>query len=430
MTTAVKKQRVQAAMTPERRHKVPMTAAMAQGKQRKDNETIACKKTEDMDDTEQDNAEQSSTRTFSDSTSRSSDQNTPMTTKPAPAENDDDDHCGSDYDDDASTTTTNSLFESMGSEDFRKQFREQKTKKFQDVGKGGTTKRGSNDGFDCRICALALCCCLMIGGAIAGVILALVLLPLHPAPVTMPSANASASSKEQAPAPAGVPTVTPSTAISATTDVPTSSPIESTTDPLFPKCSTTIQMPFPDTYTVALYLQVNGDITETDIQYASKVLERSLDSISEGDSSSCDKYCRDVTAATVISSLLLSDASSSLLSQAHTTCHQTLKVVFAIKGTYWGCNDEPFPGIFQKEGNKGNDTNSTTDNIFNRKKVMLRGRRQLQDQDESAVDVCSCIEQGDDDSANLAPTPNQLVEEMEPLLVALPGICSIQSIQG
>lgn len=314
-----------------------------------------------------------------------------------------------------------STFGSMLPEELQKQLKEQQEKLQSIEKKGG--KKGSNGGFDCRICTVALCVCVIIGGAIAGAVVAFVLSPLktptEPTHTDVPS-TLLLTFPTASPSPSALPPVS---------DV---SPADSTTSLPLHCTSPTLQL-FPQTAAMSLYLQVSESIAEADLNYVARVLQGSYNSLMTS-KSNCDMSCQDITAATVSSSLFVSNVPSSTSEDVEkqevledSRCKQTLKVTFAVEGTYWGCDNDRFAGLVQEEADQTIDSNGNNDNIFDTRKLMLRRRRQLEA--KPTTHICTCIEEADT-TAHAGPTAIQLADAMEPLLVVLPDICGIELIQG
>jgi hypothetical protein len=393
---------VKEAPTSERRQTDEDMAASVQRESTRNKEST---------DAQKDIGLHSSTRTSSDTSFQSSSaRGISVTEKHAlPREEEE----GSQEDDSSSSSnnTENGLFESMGSEELRKRFQQQKKLKQQ---MGG---RGSNDGFDCRMCVVALCVSIIIAGAIAGVVVAMVLSPL-----------------QQQQHSVGTDMVTPAPTRAPSTRPPTPSPSESPTylSAVIPEqtpsnCIAT-QLPLPDIATVTLYLQVNDNATPAETEYSASLLQRSYQSLWED---RCDKYCRDVTAVNVASSLFVSNVPATVDSTAieqndeFSDCDRTLKVVYAMEGTYWGCQSADFPGLFVKD-ESDDASKADNGNIFDNGNSRLLRRRQLRvdgtilpkrrTEEEIETEECSC-------------TPMELLQEIEQYLKALPGVCGIAAIQ-
>jgi hypothetical protein len=404
---------VKEAPTSERRQTDEDMAASVQRESTRNKEST---------DAQKDIGLHSSTRTSSDTSFQSSSaRGISVTEKHAlPREEEE----GSQEDDSSSSSnnTENGLFESMGSEELRKRFQQQKKLKQQ---MGG---RGSNDGFDCRMCVVALCVSIIIAGAIAGVVVAMVLSPL-----------------QQQQHSVGTDMVTPAPTRAPSTRPPTPSPSESPTylSAVIPEqtpsnCIAT-QLPLPDIATVTLYLQVNDNATPAETEYSASLLQRSYESLWED---RCDKYCREVTTVNVASSLFLSNVPATVDSTAieqndeFSDCDQTLKVVYVMEGTYWGCQSAAFPGLFVKDES---DDASKADNvnIFDNGNSRLLRRRQLRvdgtlatkrrtEEEEIETEECSCTQL---ENPKNDPTPMELLQEIEQYLKALPGVCGIAAIQ-
>jgi hypothetical protein len=245
---------------------------------------------------------------------------------------------------------------------------------------------------------------------------------------------------------------------------------------------------------VALYLLINENFTETDLQYAATTLQRSYQSVATS-SDVCDLYCRRITSLTIVSALFLSTTAAESISDTSLerneddgggiddddkSCLQTIKIVFAVEGTYWGCMDDNdtdnFPGLFGTlfiaDGNSDTNPDNYNDNVFQRSNNdnnkflrRLRGNDQpflrvgtstpaelsrtrlvssshdtrlwtrRQEQVESTEECPSCSHDIDSISGSKSPqsngpTPDQILLTMESALTVLPAICGILSIQN
>ncbi|KAG7355213.1 hypothetical protein IV203_004569 [Nitzschia inconspicua] len=379
----------------------------------------------------------------------------------------------------SSHSSTDSFLESLGSKELHKIYQEQIKKLQQTPDKPKIGRRGTNNGYDCRICALAVCVCFIIGGAVAAVLLSMILSPLKQ---QSSESNGTASSDNTllllsptlSPSAASIDSVmfTASPGPGPGTTV-TSAPLSSPSSPpgygtQF-HCDTTLRLSFPETITVVLYLGVNETIDEGELQNVTKVLQISYNLLSGAETSSCDAYCRDITAANVVRSVFVSTApvdshsNSTETTDDRDNCPLTLKVDVAVQGTYFGCSDDTtFPGLFATSPHDNDDdgTPHSDNNLFRRSDShLLLRRRQLDDtrnqiptikkmnrdapiditlpimrtqrrqteEGSSATAPCECT-QGADPSFMI--TPNALSETIKPFLTALPGVCSIRLIQA
>jgi hypothetical protein len=385
------------------------------------------------------------------------------------------------------------LFESMGSEEFRRQFRQRKQMIQQELQqRKGSGKRGSNDGFDCRICTVALCVCVIIIGAVVGVVVGLFLAPLQhsiersPTTPESPSPPEATSTAAEAVAPTSPP-VPPPTSMEATNGSPSPTTFPETAAPIpIPTesptrisidCTLSSEHSFPEATTVSLYLLVNDNITDTDLNYAATTFQRSYHSLASS-SDTCDSYCRRVTSLIIVSSIVLSTPPDSISDTSvdrifesggtddeESSCLQPLKVVFAVEGTYWGCMDDDtnnFPGLFDSPSNAGsisnNDHENHNNNIFRkssnnnnnsgrrlRRNTSAKRTQPLPPDDtimmtrrqqglEPNGECLPCSQETNPTIASRShgngPTPDQLLSAMEPYVTVSPGICGILSIRN
>jgi hypothetical protein len=425
---------------------------------------------------------------------------------------------------------------SMDSEELQRDFQQQTTRVVQQQQHPG--KKGSNnDLFDCRICTVALCVCFIIVGAIVGVVVGLFLTTMQQQyVVSSPTATADESPSSGAvtstatetlvstsspvpPHPSPTTSVQPTNASPSQTASPTipesaaptllaTTTTTSTTTTNSTNCTISAQQPFPETTTVALYLLVNENVTETDLNFVATIFQRSYQSVvmtaTSSSSSSdpvCDVYCRTITSLTIVSVLYLSTNRDSITSDASIertyhdddedwlSCLQPLKVVFAVEGTYWGCQEDDtnnFPGLFDTTSNADNgsnsdDQNNNDNNIFQRgitynnnnnknnnslrrlrqnqklpvrsgkiiadssrktqpvlqlpsyvdktTRILTNERRQQQELEEQKCPL-SCSQETNPTSTRAynGPTPDQILQAMEPFVTISPGICGILSI--
>ncbi|KAG7359249.1 hypothetical protein IV203_015838 [Nitzschia inconspicua] len=378
----------------------------------------------------------------------------------------------------SSHSSTDSFLESLGSKELQKIYQEQIKKLEQTPDKPKIGRRGTNNGYDCRICALAVCVCFIIGGAVAAVLLSMILSPLkHPSqesngtassdntllflPTTLSPSAASIDSVMFTASPGSVPGTT-------VTSSPSSSPPSTLDDGTQFHCDTSLRLSFPETINVVLYLGVNETVDEGELQNVAKVLQISYNLLSGADTSSCDAYCRGITAANVVRSVFVSTApvdshsNSTETTDDRDNCPLTLKVDVAVQGTYFGCSDDTtFPGLFATSPHDNDDdgTPHSDNNLFQRRDShLLLRRRRLDDtrnqiptptmnrdapiditlpimrtqrrqaeEGSSATATCECT-QGADPSFMI--TPNALSDTIKPFLTALLGVCSIRLIQA
>ncbi|KAG7345635.1 hypothetical protein IV203_033166 [Nitzschia inconspicua] len=134
----------------------------------------------------------------------------------------------------------------------------------------------------------------------------------------------------------------------AATSAANSTSSASTNDPIDLDCEMkTIE--FSDSNLV-LTMSVDSGISSIEMEYAAAVFEKTYTSMLANELSAslneyCDPYCRQITGLTVLSNELISPEESADSRQS-SDCDATLKLVMGIEGTFVGCEDTPFPGLF------------------------------------------------------------------------------------
>jgi len=94
-----------------------------------------------------------------------------------------------------------------------------------------------------------------------------------------------------------------------------------------------------------------------------------------------------------------------------------LELTFSLEGTYWGCEDEEFPGLFSPD--TGARQLKTTQN-FLRKPSPPRFL-------EEEYDECPVCPEDSSTTGLTAPTSESLLELMNPYVAVLPAVCELTS---
>jgi hypothetical protein len=126
----------------------------------------------------------------------------------------------------------------------------------------------------------------------------------------------------------------------------------------------------------------------------------------------CDPYCRKIVDVKVVSTSL---SPTSQARQADTDgCDAELVLVFSVEGTYHGCADTEFPGLFSISSG----TRALQKNVrFVPRTRMLEGHEAME-----ACPVCP------DDVQSLglvSPSTAQIQEVMQEFVTVLPAICGL-----
>jgi hypothetical protein len=100
---------------------------------------------------------------------------------------------------------------------------------------------------------------------------------------------------------------------------------------------------------LVLTMSVSSEISALEINYASSVFEKTYTSLLKNElaaatSEYCDPYCRDITSINVTSNTLTTPEAEAR--QSGPNCDATLELTFSVMGTFVGCNDTVFPGLF------------------------------------------------------------------------------------
>jgi hypothetical protein len=193
-----------------------------------------------------------------------------------------------------------------------------------------------------------------------------------------------------------------------------------------PGCNATV-MDF-SVPSVALKVKVDSTISTLEIDYAANVFMKTYTAMLEnevesaGASNYCDPYCREISHVEVASADFTNDV---VEDDATDGCDAYLEMVFAVNGTYTACEGTPFPGLF---------TPSSTRRLMPSYESTLRGgglssqrngMNRFLDSDASTCGVCSV---GGNSIAYVAPTIEELTEQVEPYVTVLPSVCELVSV--
>jgi len=190
-------------------------------------------------------------------------------------------------------------------------------------------------------------------------------------------------------------------------------------------CETKSMMDFTSN-TVVLTLAVTPDISALEIEYAAKTFEKTYGALLENkleqaQADYCDPYCRRITNVNVDSNSLTAAASARQASP--TGCDAELKLTFSVEGTYYGCEDTVFPGLFTVDDGERRQLTETINNNHLRRILAPPKTRKLQEDDEESCPICP----DDVESLGLvSPSIDQLTEVMHDFVSVLPAICELK----
>lgn len=155
-------------------------------------------------------------------------------------------------------------------------------------------------------------------------------------------------------------------------------------------------------------LSVASSISSIEIDYAANVFEQTYSAmlaneLTQAQADYCDPYCRKIVDVTVTSnSLTVAEARQA------GECDSTLTMTFTVEGTFYGCEDTVFPGLFGVEG---------------RRALKKNLRRILQD--DADEDSCRVCPDGSTSLGLVSPSISNLRDTMKQFVTALPAICEL-----
>lgn len=168
---------------------------------------------------------------------------------------------------------------------------------------------------------------------------------------------------------------------------------------------------------VEVTMSVMSTITALEIQYAANVFEKTYgamlaNELAEAQADFCDPFCRKITEVVVSNNTLTTAAATATARQSGPSCNASLKLTFSVVGTWQGCEDTVWPGLFGAEG---------------RRALQKNLRRILEE--ESEEDSCPVCPDGATTLGLVAPSTTQLKDTMTGFVAVLPAICELTDAQ-
>jgi hypothetical protein len=160
-------------------------------------------------------------------------------------------------------------------------------------------------------------------------------------------------------------------------------------------------------------MSVMSGISAVEIEYAANVFEETYgamlaNELSQAQADYCDPYCRKITNVVVSANALTTSAAATAEArQSSGACDASLELTFSVEGTWYGCEETVWPGLFAPDG---------------RRALQKNLRRILEEVAEDSCPVCP------DDATSLglvSPSTTQLKEVMAEFVAVLPAICEL-----
>lgn len=172
-----------------------------------------------------------------------------------------------------------------------------------------------------------------------------------------------------------------------------------------------MKLDFADT-SMKVTMSVKSDISKIETDYATAVLTKTYTSLLKNQLSAaaeeyCDPYCREVDSIVILSNEL-STSDQTAESRQSSDCDGILTLVFGVTGTFVGCEDTEFPGLFSS-----------------RRLLMKNNLRRFLEDDEAMCGACP------DSSASLgfpSPTVDTITELLDTFVSVLPAVCEITDV--
>jgi hypothetical protein len=183
---------------------------------------------------------------------------------------------------------------------------------------------------------------------------------------------------------------------------------------------------------LVLTLAVKTDISNIEIDYATAVLEKTYTSLLANElaqslSQYCDPYCRQIESIIVLSSDLVTPdgETSEARQQQDDDCDATLVLTFGVEGTYVGCEDTEFPGLFTSGRRQLVQIQAS------KVRRNLNVLRVLQDTEANMEPDAACGScPNDSNTLGLpAPTVDAMSELLSDFVEVLPSICAVTDAQ-
>lgn len=202
------------------------------------------------------------------------------------------------------------------------------------------------------------------------------------------------------------------------------------------------------TKAIVMTMAVSSSISAVEINYAANTLEKTYSSmlsnqLEQARADYCDPYCRMISAVTVDSNSLMTSEATAEARQAGTDdCDAMLELTFNVEGSYYGCEDTVFPGLFASPearrmlrasvvGSSSSNVRFLQDaeeDMMEEEAMMEDG--EMEDTTEDDMDASCPVCPDDVQSLGLvSPTSAQLKNVIKPFVTVLPAICGLNKVE-
>ncbi len=161
-------------------------------------------------------------------------------------------------------------------------------------------------------------------------------------------------------------------------------------------------------------MSVTSNVSSIEVNYAASVFEKTYMGLLRNEldiADYCDPYCRSITSVNVTR-----NQDSLVTAKQIGNCDMELKLIFSIEGTFWGCDDTEFPGLFaSSHGDR---------HLLLTERTSLRSQRlnRLLDGGVTSCALCS----GESSGSLSAPTSDEFLDAMNQFVTIIPDICELK----
>jgi hypothetical protein len=171
---------------------------------------------------------------------------------------------------------------------------------------------------------------------------------------------------------------------------------------------------------------VDPAITEAEIDYAGGIFLKTYMAMLQNEleataTNYCDPYCRQITDVSLVGSSFVGNVTDEDLTAEGCTAY--LEMVFGVDGTYTGCEDTPFPGLFATP-------NATRRSLLGPETFLRGGFFGYDETNEDRFLQTSdgCGECDAESTGPSSPTTEEMVERMNPYISVIPAVCELTSV--
>ena len=203
-----------------------------------------------------------------------------------------------------------------------------------------------------------------------------------------------------------------------------------------------MEKPF-STKSIVLTMSVSSTISAVEIDYAANTFEKTYSAmlsnqLEAAQEDFCDPFCRTISAVTVDSNSLMGGDATAEARQSG-ECDSMLEMTFVVEGTFVGCEDTAFPGLFAPAARRHLRSSSfTVRSLQDAEEDMMMEEEDMEEDmmmeeedmmmEDSMADCPVCPD--DVESLGLVSPSNQMLKNvMKDFVTVLPAICNLNKVE-